>query len=56
MLTGWNDVEMRKGHASAEGQGMRAAAVARYFLDERFRQLLLVFEFSKEWQASDYAQ
>ena len=28
---------------------MRAAAVARYFLGERFRELLLVFEFAREW-------
>ena len=48
-LTGWDDAEMQKGHAPAEGQEMRAAAVARYFLGERFRELLLVFEFAREW-------
>ena len=48
-VTGWDDAETRKGHASAEGQEMRAAAVARYFLGDRFRELLLVFEFAREW-------
>ena len=49
-LTGWAEggEEMRRGLASAEAAGMRAAAVARYFLRGRFLELLLVFEFAKE--------
>ena len=51
VLTGWSEAaEMRKGRASAEAQGMQAAAVSRYFLSERrFAALLLVFEFAKAW-------
>ena len=47
-LTGWDDAQMRRGHKSKEGQAMRADAVARYFLRQRFPGLLLVFEFAKE--------
>ena len=52
-LTGWSsEAEMRKGRASAEAQGMQAAAVSRYFLSERrFAALLLVFEFAKAWSS-----
>jgi hypothetical protein len=46
-LTSWGDGEMR-GHQSADGQEMRAAAVARYFVRDRFPGLLLVFEFTRE--------
>ena len=49
VLTGWSgEREMKRGHASSEGQELRAAAVAHYFVRQRFPQLLLVFEFSKE--------
>ena len=49
-LTGWDDAEMRRGHASADAQSMRAAAVCRYFLSEaKFGKLLLVFAFPKAW-------
>ena len=53
VLTGWSEAaEMRKGRASAEAQGMQAAAVSRYFLSERrFAALLLVFEFVKAWSS-----
>ena len=52
-LTGWSEAaEMRKGRASAEAQGMQAAAASRYFLSEqRFVALLLVFEFAKAWSS-----
>ena len=51
-LTGWREErEMKRGHASSEGQEMRAAAVAGYFVRERFPGLLLVFEFSKAWSS-----
>lgn len=37
-LTGWSDErEMKQGHASSEGQKLRAAAVAHYFVRQRFR-------------------
>lgn len=49
VLTGWSgEREMKRGHASSEGQELRAAAVSHYFVRQRFPQLLLVFEFSKE--------
>ena len=48
-LTGWSEEEKRKGYASKEGQAMQSAAVARYFLTDRFAELLLVLEFPKEW-------
>jgi hypothetical protein len=49
VLTGWScEREMKRGHASSEGQELRAAAVVHYFVRQRFPQLLLVFEFSKE--------
>ena len=46
VLTGWSaGREMKRGHASSEGQEMRAAAVASYFVRERVPGLLLVFGF-----------
>ena len=49
VLTRWSEGrEMKRGHASSEGQEMRVAAVAGYFVRERFPGLLLVFEFPKE--------
>ena len=49
-LTGWAEGghEMRRGLASAEAAEMRAAAVAGYFLRERFPGLLLVFELARD--------
>ena len=48
---GYNEnplVTQQRGHQSADGQEMRAAAVARYFVRDRFPGLLLVFEFTRE--------
>ena len=39
------------GDASREGQAMQAEAVARYFVADRFPELLLVLEFGREWRA-----
>ena len=47
-MTGWDESEMRRGHRSADGQEMRAAAVSRYFVRDRFPGLLLVFEFTRQ--------
>ena len=54
-LTGWDDAQMRCGHQSKEGRAMRADAVARYFLRQRFPGLLLVFEFAKECELAKLA-
>jgi hypothetical protein len=44
LLTGRGAEETRRGQASAGAAGLRAAAVARYFLcAERFADLLVVF-------------
>ena len=44
LLTGCGAEETRRGQASAGAAGLRAAAVARYFLcAERFADLLVVF-------------
>ena len=48
-LTGWSEEEMRMGDASKEGQAMQTAEVARYFLTDRFAELLLVLQFAREW-------
>ena len=48
-LTGWSAAELQRGQQSADAAAMRAAAVAEYFLRERFAGLLLVFEFGREW-------
>ena len=39
------------GDASKRGQAMQAEAVARYFVTDRFPELLLVLEFGREWAA-----
>ena len=51
-LTGWGEADMRRGFESDAARGMQAAAVSRYFFGP-FAELLLVFEFSKAWGATE---
>ena len=44
-MTGWDGGQISDAHSSRDSRQLRAEAVARYFLSERFPSLLLIFEF-----------